>query len=79
MAFPITEYVAKTKRHRTAYLARGAADASRIFFVRGFPELSISWHHQLPVFAELGFRCVAPDMRGSGRSSVYRQLAAPPS
>jgi hypothetical protein len=41
----------------------------------GWPELSISWRHQLPVFAELGFRCVAPDMRGYGRSSVYGQHA----
>jgi pimeloyl-ACP methyl ester carboxylesterase len=23
------------------------------------------------VFAELGFRCVAPDLRGYGRSSIY--------
>ena len=73
MAFPITEHVAKTKRHTTAYLACGAADAPLIIFVHGFPELSISWRHQLPVFAELGFRCVAPDMRGYGRSSVYGQ------
>jgi pimeloyl-ACP methyl ester carboxylesterase len=73
MAFPITEHVAKTKRHTTAYLARGAVDAPLIIFVHGFPELSISWRHQLPVFAELGFRCVAPDMRGYGRSNVYEQ------
>jgi pimeloyl-ACP methyl ester carboxylesterase len=73
MAFPVTEQVAKTERHTTAYLACGAADAPLIIFVHGFPELSISWRHQLPVFAELGFRCVAPDMRGYGRSSVYGQ------
>jgi|GEM_PF-2721381 len=73
MTFTITEHVAKTKRHTTSYLACGAADAPLIIFVHGFPELSISWRHQLPVFAELGFRCVAPDMRGYGRSSVYGQ------
>jgi pimeloyl-ACP methyl ester carboxylesterase len=42
-----------------------------IVFVHGWPELSISWRHQLPCFASLGFRAVAPDMRGYGRSSVY--------
>jgi pimeloyl-ACP methyl ester carboxylesterase len=42
-----------------------------LIFVHGWPELSISWRHQLPVFAALGFRCIAPDMRGYGRSSVY--------
>ena len=31
----------------------------------------MSWRHQLPVFAALGFRAVAPDMRGYGRSSLY--------
>ena len=49
----------------------GAADATPLIFVHGWPELSISWRHQLPVFAALGFRCIAPDMRGYGRSSVY--------
>ena len=49
----------------------GASDAPLLVFVHGWPELSISWRHQLPVFAALGFRCVAPDMRGYGRSSTY--------
>ena len=75
MPFPITEHVLKTKRHTTAYLACGASDAPIIIFLHGWPELSISWRHQLPVFAELGFRCVAPDMRGYGRSSVYGKHA----
>ena len=33
----------------------------------------MSWRHQLPCFASLGFRAVAPDMRGYGRSSVYQR------
>jgi pimeloyl-ACP methyl ester carboxylesterase len=70
-AFPITEHVAKTSRHTTFYLACGAEDAPAIIFVHGWPELSISWRHQLPVFAALGFRAIAPDMRGYGRSGVY--------
>lgn len=68
--FPITEHVVKTPRHTSFYLACGAADAPPIIFVHGWPELSISWRHQLPVFAALGFRAIAPDMRGYGRSSV---------
>jgi pimeloyl-ACP methyl ester carboxylesterase len=71
MLFQTTEHVAKTDRHQTFYLARGAADAPLIIFVHGWPELSISWRHQLPCFADLGFRAIAPDMRGYGRSSVY--------
>jgi pimeloyl-ACP methyl ester carboxylesterase len=44
-------------------------------FFHGWPELSLSWRHQLPAFAALGFRCVAPDMRGYGRSSTYARHA----
>jgi len=71
MMFPITEHIVKTARHTTFYLGCGAEDAPLIVFVHGWPELSISWRHQLPCLAALGFRAVAPDMRGYGRSSVY--------
>jgi len=75
MPFPITENVLKTKRHTTAYLACGHTEGPLIVFLHGWPELSISWRHQLQVFAELGFCCVAPDMRGYGRSSIYEEHA----
>jgi pimeloyl-ACP methyl ester carboxylesterase len=71
MIFPIFENVAKSQRHTTFYLACGAPRATPIIFLHGWPELSISWRHQLPVFAGLGFRAIAPDMRGYGRSSIY--------
>src|SRR5438105_300165 len=70
-AMTVTEHTAKSARHATFYLASGAKDATPIVFVHGWPELSISWRHQLPCFAALGFRAVAPDMRGYGRSGVY--------
>lgn len=69
--FPITENVVRSQRHTTFFLSCGAADATPLIFVHGWPELSISWRHQLPVFAALGFRSIAPDMRGYGRSGVY--------
>jgi len=71
MTFPVTEHTVKTARHTTGYLACGAKDAPPLVFCHGWPELSLSWRHQLPAFAALGFRCVAPDMRGYGRSSTY--------
>src|SRR5262249_14691020 len=71
MSSPVLENVVKTSRHTTFYLSCGAADAPLMVFVHGWPELSISWRHQLPCFADLGFRAVAPDMRGYWRSSVY--------
>ncbi len=39
-----------------------------VLFCHGFPGLWHSWRHQLPVVAEAGFRAIAVDMRGYGRS-----------
>ena len=71
MQFPVTEHVLKSERHTMFYLACGPADGPLMIFVHGWPELAISWRNQLPVFAALGFRCLAPDMRGYGRSTVH--------
>jgi len=71
MTIPVLENVARSARHTSFYLSCGAANATPIVFVHGWPELSISWRHQLPVFGGLGLRAIAPDMRGYGRSSVH--------
>ncbi|MEM9609515.1 MAG: alpha/beta hydrolase [Actinomycetota bacterium] len=76
MSTEIAEYTLRTDRHTTGYLAAGPADGPLIVFVHGWPELSISWRHQLPAMAGLGFRAVAPDMRGYGRSSTYEESSA---
>ena len=39
-----------------------------VILCHGFPECWYSWRHQLPALAEAGFRAVAPDLRGYGRS-----------
>ena len=39
-----------------------------VVLLHGFPELAHSWRHQLPALAGAGFRAVAPDLRGYGRS-----------
>jgi soluble epoxide hydrolase / lipid-phosphate phosphatase len=68
---PVTEHTVKTERHTTFYLAAGPANGPPVIFVHGWPELAFSWRHQLPALAALGFRAIAPDMRGYGRSSVH--------
>lgn len=40
-----------------------------VLLVHGFPESWYSWRHQLPALAEAGYRAVAIDVRGYGRSS----------
>ncbi len=44
--------------------------------LHGFPELGISWRHQLPLLAELGYRAWAPDLRGYGGSDRPEGLEA---
>ena len=65
-----------TLRHRTAYLEAGPADGPLMIFIHGWPELGIVWRRQFDHFAGLGWRCVAPDMRGYGGSSVPADAAA---
>jgi soluble epoxide hydrolase / lipid-phosphate phosphatase len=72
----VFEYALRTARHTTGYLGAGPEDGPVIMFLHGWPELSRSWRHQLPVFAGLGFRVIAPDMRGYGRSSTYASTDA---
>jgi soluble epoxide hydrolase / lipid-phosphate phosphatase len=59
--------------HRTHYLASGPEDGPLIILLHGWPELAISWRSQLPCLAYLGYRAIAPDMRGYGQSSVYTE------
>ncbi|MGR8948008.1 MAG: alpha/beta fold hydrolase [Gammaproteobacteria bacterium] len=64
-----------TPRHTTHYLASGPEQGPLIVFIHGWPELSYSWRAQLAAFGKLGFRAVAPDLRGYGKSSVYTRHA----
>ncbi len=43
-----------------------------VLLLHGFPEHWYSWRHQLPALAAAGFRAVAPDLRGYGRSAKPR-------
>lgn len=47
-----------------------------VLLVHGFPETSHAWRHQLPALAGAGYRAVAFDVRGYGRSSKPADVAA---
>jgi pimeloyl-ACP methyl ester carboxylesterase len=47
----------------------GPADAPVVVLAHGFPELAYSWRHQIPALTAAGYRVLAPDQRGYGRSS----------
>ncbi|MBW5248499.1 alpha/beta hydrolase [Streptomyces sp. P01-B04] len=62
-------------RHRTVEAPAGRlhlveqGSGPLVLLVHGFPESWYSWRHQLPVLAAAGYRAVALDVRGYGRSS----------
>ena len=47
-----------------------------VVLLHGFPESWYSWRHQLPALAAVGYRAVAIDQRGYGRSSKFRVQSA---
>lgn len=47
-----------------------------VVFSHGFPELAYSWRDQLPALAKAGFRAIAPDQRGYGKTDRPREIAA---
>lgn len=60
----------------TFYWSAGPTDGPLVIFIHGWPANGESWKPQLLALAALGFRAVAPDCRGYGRSSVPREPSA---
>ncbi|MFG3100252.1 alpha/beta fold hydrolase [Streptomyces sp. NPDC048182] len=62
-------------RHRTVPSPAGRTHLAElgsgplVLLVHGFPESWYSWRHQLPALAAAGYRAVAIEVRGYGRSS----------
>ncbi|MGW0194069.1 alpha/beta fold hydrolase [Nonomuraea sp. NPDC003201] len=74
----VTHRLVSTPAGRTHLVEQGAGPL--VLLVHGFPEFWYSWRHQLPALAAAGYRTVAIDVRGYGRSSrpspvsAYRML-----
>ena len=47
-----------------------------VLLLHGWPESWYSWRHQLPALAKAGFRAVAPDLRGYGKTDVPQDVEA---
>lgn len=47
-----------------------AGSGPAVLLCHGFPELGYSWRHQLRALADAGYRAIAPDMRGYGRTGA---------
>lgn len=51
-----------------------AGEGFPVVLLHGFPELAYSWRHQLPALSAGGFRTIAPDQRGYGRSTCPSEI-----
>ena len=70
-AFPQPRFI-ETNGIRMALYEQG--DGPTVILLHGFPELAYSWRHQLPVLAAAGYRAIAPDQRGYGRTDCPPHL-----
>ena len=53
-----------------SFMVDEAGEGDRVaILLHGFPESRYSWRHQIPLLAALGWRVIAPDLRGYGESS----------
>ncbi|KAL8028948.1 hypothetical protein ABFX02_14G195800 [Erythranthe guttata] len=55
---------------------KGGEGGPVVLFLHGFPELWYTWRHQLTAFAALGYRAVAPDLRGYGDSDAPAEASS---
>ncbi|MGW4028859.1 alpha/beta fold hydrolase [Streptomyces sp. NPDC004838] len=74
----VTHRLVTSPAGRTHLVEQGSGPL--VLLVHGFPESWYSWRHQLPALAAAGYRAVAIDVRGYGRTSrpgdeaAYRML-----
>nr|POE56549.1 epoxide hydrolase a [Quercus suber] len=63
---------------KISYVAAGPVDGPLLIFLHGWVGIGKTWLPQLTTFSSLGFRVIAPDMPGYGKSTsnkVYSDYA----
>ncbi len=70
--FPFESHYREVDGLRLAHLDEG--DGAPVIFLHGEPTWSFLWRHVLPPVRDAGFRCIAPDLAGFGRSDKPIEL-----
>ena len=70
--FPAPRYI-RTNGLDMAVYEQGKGEP--VVLLHGFPELAYSWRHQMPALADAGFRAIAPDQRGYGKTTAPADVA----
>ncbi|MFN7927729.1 MAG: alpha/beta fold hydrolase [Blastocatellia bacterium] len=66
--FPFQPNYVAVNGYRLHYLDEGPATAAPILLLHGEPSWSFLYRKMIPVLTQAGFRCIAPDLLGFGRS-----------
>ena len=72
MDFPVHRVVTAGETRLAVYEAGAGLP---VILVHGWPEIAYSWKHQISALAGAGFRAIAPDLKGFGRSDTPRDPA----
>lgn len=62
--------------HRIHLAEHGPEDGRPVVMIHGFPESWYSWRHQLLALGQAGYRAIAIDVRGYGRSAAPADIEA---
>ena len=68
-----SQYAADINGLTVHFLEAGHDDPNRpvVLLLHGFPELAYSWRKIMPALAAAGYRVIAPDQRGYGRTTGW--------
>jgi len=58
------------------HIAEKGKEGPVVLFLHGFPELWYSWRHQIAALGSLGYRAVAPDLRGYGDTEAPSSISS---
>jgi pimeloyl-ACP methyl ester carboxylesterase len=68
LGIPLESSLVATNGIRLHVVQAGPANGPPVLLLHGFPEFWWTWNAQIKALAQAGFRVIAPDLRGFGRS-----------
>ncbi len=66
--YPFEPHYVTVDKIRIHYVDEGPGDGEVILMLHGEPSWSFLYRHMIPIFVEAGYRAVAPDLVGFGKS-----------
>jgi haloalkane dehalogenase len=71
--YPFAPHYVTVDKLRVHYVDEGMRDGPLILMLHGEPSWSFLYRHMIPLFVDAGFRAVAPDLIGFGKSDKPAQ------